>query len=92
MVQPHRCIDVIYQKIINFFICLSVEQHFQCPRSILIEEMKYFGEYLSSDPQHIREDFDISVHCDVQIFDWLMKYAKRNLPGAENVPNMGEYC
>lgn len=66
----------------------DVEQHFQCPRTILIEEMRYFGEYLSSDPQHIREDFDISVHCDVQIFDWLMKYAKRNMPGAENVPNM----
>lgn len=66
----------------------DVEQHFQCPRSILIEEMKYFGEYLSSDPQHIREDFDISVHCDVQIFDWLMKYAKRNLPGVDSVPSM----
>ncbi|XP_052832585.1 SANT and BTB domain regulator of class switch recombination [Octopus bimaculoides] len=63
----------------------DVEQHFQCPRNILIEEMKYFKEYLSADPQQLREDFDISVHCDIQIFDWLIRYAKRNLPNAEPV-------
>ncbi|CAI9740723.1 SANT and BTB domain regulator of class switch recombination-like isoform X4 [Octopus vulgaris] len=63
----------------------KVEQHFQCPRNILIEEMKYFKEYLSADPQQLREDFDISVHCDIQIFDWLIRYAKRNLTNAEPV-------
>ena len=26
------------------------------------------------------EDVDISVHCDVQIFDWLMRYVKREGP------------
>ena len=26
------------------------------------------------------EDVDISVHCDVQIFDWLMRYVKRDGP------------
>ena len=32
---------------------------------------------------------DISVHCDVQIFDWLMRYVQRdkNLPPGQ-CPNM----
>lgn len=24
------------------------------------------------------EDMDISVHCDIQIFDWLMRWVKRS--------------
>lgn len=39
--------------------------------------MKYFAEYLSSEQQR-SEEVDISVHCDVQIFAWLMSYAKRD--------------
>jgi hypothetical protein len=34
--------------------------------------MKYFEKYLVD--QKSLEDIDISVHCDVTIFDWLMKY------------------
>ena len=40
--------------------------------------MRYFAEYLSVEAQRW-EEVDISVHCDVQIFDWLMKYVKRKL-------------
>ncbi|KAB1267237.1 hypothetical protein Cadr_000018210 [Camelus dromedarius] len=40
-------------------------------------EMKYFAEYLSMDAQRW-EEVDISVHCDVHIFNWLIKYVKRN--------------
>ena len=40
--------------------------------------MRYFAEYLSVEAQRW-EEVDISVHCDVQIFDWLMKYVKRGL-------------
>ncbi|KAJ8042759.1 hypothetical protein HOLleu_09606 [Holothuria leucospilota] len=57
----------------------SVKKDFTCPRDLLVEEMKYFAEYLSNDA-HRWEDVDISVHCDVQIFDWLMSYVKRDLP------------
>jgi len=39
--------------------------------------MKYFQDYLSSDSQ-TWEDIDISVHCDVKIFDWLIRYVKRD--------------
>lgn len=55
----------------------NLKQDFVCPRDLLISEMRYFAEYLSVDPQRW-DEVDISVHCDVQIFDWLMNYVKRN--------------
>lgn len=56
----------------------NLKQDFTCPRDLLISEMRYFAEYLSVEAQRW-EEVDISVHCDVQIFDWLMKYVKRQL-------------
>ncbi|XP_053316636.1 SANT and BTB domain regulator of class switch recombination [Spea bombifrons] len=55
----------------------NLKEDFVCPRDLLVSEMKYFAEYLSTDAQRW-EEVDISVHCDVQIFNWLMKYVKRN--------------
>ncbi|XP_049591795.1 SANT and BTB domain regulator of class switch recombination isoform X2 [Syngnathus scovelli] len=55
----------------------NLKQDFTCPRDLLVKEMRYFAEYLSVDSQRW-EEVDISVHCDVQIFDWLMKYVRRN--------------
>ena len=40
--------------------------------------MRYFAEYLSSDAQ-LWDEVDISVHCDVPVFEWLMRYAKRGM-------------
>ncbi|XP_070572412.1 SANT and BTB domain regulator of class switch recombination-like [Ptychodera flava] len=56
----------------------NLKQDFTCPRDLLVQEMKYFAEYLSVDA-HRWEEVDISVHCDVQIFDWLMRYVKRHM-------------
>ncbi|PIO41273.1 hypothetical protein AB205_0069480 [Aquarana catesbeiana] len=55
----------------------NLKEDFICPRDLLISEMKYFAEYLTTDSQRW-EEVDISVHCDVHIFDWLIKYVKRN--------------
>ncbi|XP_062863595.1 SANT and BTB domain regulator of class switch recombination isoform X2 [Trichomycterus rosablanca] len=55
----------------------NLKQDFECPRDLLVREMCYFAEYLSMDAQRW-EEVDISVHCDIQIFDWLMNYVKRN--------------
>ncbi|XP_057704903.1 SANT and BTB domain regulator of class switch recombination isoform X2 [Corythoichthys intestinalis] len=55
----------------------NLKQDFTCPRDLLVKEMRYFAEYLSVDSQRW-EEVDISVHCDVQIFDWLMNYVRRN--------------
>uniref|UniRef100_A0A3Q1C8F7 SANT and BTB domain-containing protein n=1 Tax=Amphiprion ocellaris TaxID=80972 RepID=A0A3Q1C8F7_AMPOC len=61
----------------------NLKQDFTCPRDLLVKEMRYFAEYLSVDPQRW-EEVDISVHCDVQIFDWLMNYVRRNSAGEGN--------
>lgn len=37
--------------------------------------MGYFADVTSG--QRL-EDMDISVHCDLQIFEWLMKWVKRD--------------
>ena len=43
-----------------------------------MREMRYFSEYLSSET-HLWNEVDISVHCDITVFEWLMRYAKRGL-------------
>ena len=35
------------------------------------------------------EEVDISVHCDVQIFDWLMNYTKRHITSQKDPPKLG---
>lgn len=59
-----------------------------CPRDLLVQEMCYFAEYLSTDSQRM-EEVDISVHCDVQIFDWLIKYVKRSTRETNGCPALG---
>ncbi|XP_001382156.1 SANT and BTB domain regulator of class switch recombination [Monodelphis domestica] len=61
----------------------NLKEDFTCPRDLLISEMKYFAEYLSVDAQRW-EEVDISVHCDVHIFNWLIQYVKRNSKENEN--------
>uniref|UniRef100_A0A8C0YA19 SANT and BTB domain regulator of CSR n=1 Tax=Cyprinus carpio carpio TaxID=630221 RepID=A0A8C0YA19_CYPCA len=55
----------------------NLKQDFVCPRNLLVKEMRYFEEYLSVDPQRW-DEVDISVHCDIQIFDWLMNYVTKD--------------
>ena len=70
-------------------IASAVKKDFHCPRDLLVQEMKYFAEYLSTDAQRW-EEVDISVHCDVQIFDWLIKYVKRGSKEVTEEPRLGE--
>ncbi|XP_065487879.1 SANT and BTB domain regulator of class switch recombination [Caloenas nicobarica] len=65
----------------------NLKEDFVCPRDLLISEMKYFAEYLSVDAQRW-EEVDISVHCDVHIFDWLIRYVKRNAKDSEEMPTL----
>jgi hypothetical protein len=56
-------------------------QDFRCDRTLLLSNMKYFEKYLNS--QQSLEDIDISVHCDISIFDWLMKFVHGLKPDLE---------
>ena len=41
--------------------------------------MVYFANYLSNQPSEGKAEGDISVHCDVAIFTWLISYIKRGM-------------
>jgi hypothetical protein len=52
----------------------NVTKTFTCKKSLLLSRMKYFRNYLTTNSAY---DIDISVHCDVLIFEWLMRYIHR---------------
>lgn len=52
----------------------NVWKNFQCAKDLLLQEMKYFEKHLNMNDQP--EDIDISVQCDLEIFEWLMKHVK----------------
>lgn len=43
--------------------------------------MGYFAEVTAGQKL---EDMDISVHCDIQIFEWLMKWVKKDSNQTDN--------
>eukprot|EP00501_MAST-03F_sp_TOSAG23-6_P002534 GSMAST32.ASY1.ANO1.2673.1 assembled CDS len=50
----------------------QINRDFVCKKDILLKEMKYFSKYLDGTGAY--DDIDISVHCDVTIFEWLVQY------------------
>lgn len=68
---------------------ISVKKDFLCPRDLLLREMKYFQDYLSSEADKW-EDVDISVHCDIKIFEWLMSYINSKDGGDSEQPVLGQ--
>ena len=57
----------------------KVNKDFTCEKELLVTHMKYFEKYLTEATSV--DDIDISVHCDIKIFEWLMKY----LQGINNI-------
>ncbi|XP_045523567.1 SANT and BTB domain regulator of class switch recombination [Pieris brassicae] len=53
----------------------GLKKDFRCPQKLLVTKMGYFADVTAG--QRL-EDMDISVHCDIQIFDWLMRWVKRD--------------
>lgn len=54
-----------------------MNKDFTCARDVLIKEMEYFSNYLSSPESQQWEEVDINVHCDINVFEWLMQYVKQ---------------
>lgn len=61
----------------------KVNKDFTCEKELLVTHMKYFEKYLTEATSV--DDIDISVHCDIKIFEWLMKYLKQK-DGDKTVP------
>lgn len=72
----------------------KINRDFVCRRDLLLTEMRYFRNYLGGN--NACDDVDISVHCDVHIFEWLMKYIhNRDTPpklGTGRVVVCGHRC
>jgi hypothetical protein len=64
----------------------KVNRDFKCSKTLLLSQMKYFEKYLVGSTTI--EDIDISVHCDVEIFEWLMKYLQESEQPELNVSNV----
>lgn len=50
----------------------KINKDFRCEQGVLLHEMKYFEKYIKG--ANSLDDIDISVHCDINIFEWLMRY------------------
>jgi len=51
-----------------------VRRDFPCAQELLLQHMKYFESYLAGTTSD--DEVDISVHCDVDVFQWLAEYMK----------------
>lgn len=65
----------------------SLKKDFYCCQSILVKEMGYFTK-VTVKGQRLR-DMDISVHCDIAVFEWLMRWVKSRNGGYEQSPVLG---
>ncbi|XP_058837858.1 SANT and BTB domain regulator of class switch recombination isoform X2 [Topomyia yanbarensis] len=61
----------------------GTSRDFSCPQKLLVTKMGYFGDVTAG--QRL-EDMDISVHCDLQIFEWLMKWVKKESVSQDDWP------
>lgn len=63
----------------------GTSRDFSCPQKLLISKMGYFADVTAG--QRL-EDMDISVHCDLQIFEWLMKWVKKDSMSQDDWPSL----
>ncbi|KAK9818472.1 hypothetical protein WJX74_007363 [Apatococcus lobatus] len=59
----------------------GLRQTFQCELEVLLSSMRYFRTYLRVIADH--RNIQISVHCDVLVFSWLLQWAKAQHGQAE---------
>jgi hypothetical protein len=51
------------------------EKTFKCDQTLLVKYMKYFEKFM--DQTTTSAEIDITVHCDIKIFDWLLRYMQQ---------------
>nr|CAH7742784.1 unnamed protein product [Callosobruchus chinensis] len=67
----------------------NMKKTFVCNQKLLVEKMGYFAEVTLG--QRL-EDMDISVHCDIGIFEWLMQWVKKDSLLEEDWPKLDPQC
>ncbi|KAJ3208540.1 hypothetical protein HDU67_006686 [Dinochytrium kinnereticum] len=56
----------------------NAKRDFYCKRNLLLKEMKYFSTYLNE--RNNGTQVEIDVHCDIEVFDWLMCFITKQKP------------
>lgn len=80
-----KCFEFFSREVI-IHVCDEIKgtsRDFPCPKDLLISKMGYFKEITAGQSL---EDIDISVHCDLLIFEWLMRWIKKDMLGEEFWP------
>ncbi|OQR97983.1 mitogen-activated protein kinase kinase kinase [Thraustotheca clavata] len=73
--QPESKVRKAKDETIVIHVCdefRNINRDFTCNKTLLLENMRYFKGYLNE--ENANEDIDISVHCDVGIFEWLYSF------------------
>ncbi|KAJ3131652.1 hypothetical protein HK101_004690, partial [Irineochytrium annulatum] len=68
------------------------KRDFLCKRHVLVREMKYFSNYLNGRNGSGTAQVEIDVHCDIEVFEWLMLFVTKQRPslGALFAPQHSE--
>ncbi|XP_050302021.1 SANT and BTB domain regulator of class switch recombination-like isoform X2 [Anthonomus grandis grandis] len=67
----------------------NMKKTFVCNQKLLVDKMGYFAEVTLG--QRL-EDMDISVHCDIGIFEWLMQWVKKDSLLEADWPQLDSQC
>lgn len=67
----------------------NLKKTFTCNQKVLIEKMGYFAQVTLGQKL---EDMDISVHCDIGIFEWLMQWVKKDSVLEADWPQLDSHC
>ena len=78
MTNEYALLIIFLRREVVIHVCdetRGTKKDFTCPQGLLLEKMVYFRDITLG--QQL-DDVDISVHCDVKIFDWLMCWVKHD--------------
>ncbi|XP_076256247.1 SANT and BTB domain regulator of class switch recombination isoform X2 [Rhynchophorus ferrugineus] len=67
----------------------NMKRTFVCNQKLLVEKMGYFAEVTLGQKL---EEMDISVHCDIGIFEWLMQWVKKESLLEADWPQLDSQC
>ncbi|CAH0549026.1 unnamed protein product [Brassicogethes aeneus] len=67
----------------------NLKKTFLCNQTLLVSKMGYFSDITVGQKL---EDMEISVHCDIGIFEWLMQWVKKDSLLEADWPKLDAHC
>ena len=68
----------------------NITKQFKCKKSLLLSEMKYFEKHSSE--FSTTEEVVVQVHCDAEIFTWLINYMETKHIDLSNILSRYKQC